>query len=95
MKSASYNQIVIFHTIAQEGSIRGAARKLEIAPPSVSQSLKLLESKLGIPLFRRSTRQMKLTEAGQYLLENTADAISTLDQALEGVQTLSRAPSVG
>ena len=90
---ASYNQIVIFHTVASEGSIRGAARKLEMAAPSVSQSLKLLEGKLGLPLFRRSTRQMALTEAGKFLLENTKDAIATLDYALEGVHDLSREPS--
>lgn len=95
MKSsnASYNQIVIFQCIAKEGSIRGTARKLEMAAPSVSQSLKLLESKLGIPLFRRSTRQMSLTEAGKFLLENTSDAIATLDYALESVSDLSHAPS--
>ncbi|KJZ15121.1 LysR family transcriptional regulator [Marinomonas sp. S3726] len=90
---ASYNQIVIFHTIANEGSIRGAARKLEMAAPSISQSLKLLENKLGLPLFRRSTRQMSLTEAGKYLLESTTEAIATLDYALEGVHDLSSAPS--
>ena len=90
---ASYNQIVIFHSIAKEGSIRGAARKLEMAAPSVSQSLKLLEKKLGLPLFSRSTRQMSLTEAGKFLLENTTDAIASLDYALEGVHDLSHAPS--
>ena len=90
---ASYNQIVIFHAIAEEGSIRGAARKLEMAAPSVSQSLKLLESKLGLPLFRRSTRQMTLTEAGKFLQANTREAIATLDYALEGVHDLSNAPS--
>ncbi|EPE6797681.1 LysR family transcriptional regulator [Vibrio alginolyticus] len=90
---ASYNQIVIFHTIAKEGSIRGAARKLEIAAPSVSQSLKLLESNLGLPLFNRSTRQMNLTEAGKFLLENTKEAIATLEYALEGVHDLSNTPS--
>lgn len=89
----SYNQIVIFQAIAKEGSIRGAARKLEMAAPSVSQSLKLLERKLGLPLFSRSTRQMSLTEAGKFLLENTREAIATLDYALEGVNDLSSAPS--
>lgn len=95
MKSAgaSYSQIIIFHTIAKEGSIRGAARKLEMAAPSVSQSLKLLESKLGVPLFIRSTRQLSITEAGRFLLDNTTEAIATLDYALEGVHDLSRDPS--
>ncbi len=33
MNGTTYNQLMMFHTIAQEGSITAAARKLEIAPP--------------------------------------------------------------
>ncbi len=95
MKSvgATYNQLIIFRTIAIEGSIRGAARKLEMAPPSVSRSLKLLESHLGIPLFNRTTRQMRPTEAGLFLLNNTLDVVEKMDYALEGVQELGQSPS--
>ena len=54
MNGTTYNQLMMFHTIAQEGSITAAARKLEIAPPSVSQALKMLEEQLGLPLFTRT-----------------------------------------
>lgn len=93
MKGATFNQLTIFQTIAREGSIRGAARKLEMAPPSVSQALKQLEEHLGLPLFNRSTRSMELTEAGHLLHERISGAISTLDYALESVQDLSESPS--
>lgn len=93
MKGATYNQLTIFRTIVHEGSIRGAARKLEMAAPSVSQALKLLEKQLGLPLFNRSTRRIDLTEAGQLLYDQVSDAISTLDLALESVQDLSERPS--
>ena len=53
----------------REGGIRGAARKLEIAPPSVSQALKQLEKHLGLPLINRTTRHMELTDAGRMLFE--------------------------
>ncbi|MCT7655346.1 LysR family transcriptional regulator [Oceanimonas sp. NS1] len=46
-----------------------------------------------MPLFTRSTRRIELTEAGQMLYDNTADAVSTLDFALESVQDLSVEPS--
>nr|WP_255725183.1 LysR family transcriptional regulator [Photobacterium sp. OFAV2-7] len=85
--------MVIFQTITKEGSIRGAARKLEIAPPSVSQSLKALETHIGLPLFHRTTRRIELTEAGQLLYERTTDAISSLNYALESVHDLSETPS--
>lgn len=42
MNNALYNQIRIFQSIAREGNISAAARKLEITPPSVSNALRLL-----------------------------------------------------
>ncbi|WP_343565142.1 LysR family transcriptional regulator [Kiloniella sp. b19] len=93
MKGSTFNQLTVFQTIVREGSIRAAARKLEIAPPSVSQALKQLEGHLGLPLFSRTTRRMELTEAGTRLHEQISGPISTLDNALEKVQDLSRTPS--
>lgn len=62
MNNALYNQIRIFQSIAREGNISAAARKLEITPPSVSNALKLLEEHIGHPLFVRTTRRIELTE---------------------------------
>lgn len=93
MNGTTYNQLMMFHTIAQEGSITAAARKLEIAPPSVSQALKMLEDQLGLPLFTRTTRRIELTEAGQVLYERTLASMSELNLAVESVSDLSRVPS--
>jgi len=93
MKGATYNQLVTFHAIVGEGSIVGAARKLEIASASVSQSLKSLELHLGLPLFTRTTRRIELTEAGRLLFEQTATALSEIDLAIESVADLSELPS--
>lgn len=49
MNNALYNQIRIFQSIAREGNISAAARKLEITPPSVSNALRLLEEHIGHP----------------------------------------------
>ena len=65
MNNALYNQIRIFQSIAREGNISAAARKLEITPPSVSNALRLLEEHIGHPLFVRTTRRIELTETGQ------------------------------
>ena len=75
MNNALYNQIRIFQSIAREGTISAAARKLEITPPSVSNALRLLEEHIGHPLFVRTTRRIELTETGQQLLEQTAAAV--------------------
>lgn len=93
MNGTTYNQLMMFQTIAQEGSITAAARKLEIAPPSVSQALKMLEEQLGLPLFTRTTRRIELTEAGQLLYERTLASMSELNLAVESVSDLSRVPS--
>jgi DNA-binding transcriptional LysR family regulator len=93
LRGATYNQLVVFRTIVQEGSIRGAARTLEMAPPSVSQALKLLETNIGLTLFHRTTRKITLTDAGRLLHERTSDAISSLAHALESVHELSSVPS--
>ena len=93
MNNALYNQIRIFQSIAREGNISAAARKLEITPPSVSNALKLLEEHIGHPLFVRTTRRIELTETGQQLLEQTAAAVDSLEKSLESLRDRNQEPS--
>ncbi len=93
MNNVIYNQIRIFQSIAYEGSISAAARKLEITPPSVSKALKLLEQHIGHPLFVRTTRRIELTDAGQQLLQQTSDAVNSLEKALENIKEQNQKPS--
>jgi len=93
MNNVIYNQIRIFQSIAREGNISAAARKLEITPPSVSKALKLLEQHIGHPLFVRTTRKIELTDAGQQLLEQTAAAVDALEKSLEGLRDRNQEPS--
>ncbi len=93
MNGTTFNQLIVFNTIVQEGSITKAAQKLEMAPPSVSNALKALEQELGLPLFTRTTRRIEVTEAGQLLHERTLDSISELSLAFESVSDLSREPT--
>ncbi|MAG77515.1 MAG: LysR family transcriptional regulator [Colwelliaceae bacterium] len=92
MDGSTFNQIRIFQIIAQEGSISAAARKLEMAVPSVSASLKHLEQTLGLPLFTRSTRKIELTEAGELLVNHTKHSMAELNLAVESVSDLSKTP---
>lgn len=93
MNNVIYNQIRIFQSIAREGNISAAARKLEITPPSVSKALKLLEQHIGHPLFVRTTRKIELTDAGQQLLEQTAAAVDALEKSLENLRDRNQEPS--
>lgn len=93
MNNVIYNQLRIFQSIAREGSITVAARKLEITPPSVSKALKQLEQHIGHPLFVRTTRRIELTDAGQQLLEQTTAAVDSLEKSLENIRDQSQEPS--
>lgn len=58
-------ELLYVKTIADEKSITGAARKLYVAQPSLSQALQKLEDQIGTPLFKRTTGGLTLTYAGE------------------------------
>ena len=93
MNGSTFNQLTMFHTIVNEGSISKAARKLEIASPSVSHALKSLEEQLGLPLFTRTTRRIELTEAGRLLYQRTFQSVNELSHSIESISDLSKTPS--
>ncbi|MFQ9640127.1 MAG: LysR family transcriptional regulator, partial [Eisenbergiella sp.] len=62
-------QLSYFTTVVKEGTISGAARKLNLSQPPLSTQMKLLEEEFGCVLFQRGSRKIQLTEAGQLLYE--------------------------
>jgi DNA-binding transcriptional LysR family regulator len=72
----------VFHGVAKAGSVNAAAQLLHTSQPAVSRELRTLEARLGMPLFDRLPRGMRLTEAGRVLL-NYAERIFGLEQAAE------------
>lgn len=82
-----------FNAIARKGSIRAAADSLGIRPSAVSQQLKSLEQRLGVALFTRTTRYVRLTEAGQHLLTRVAPAMQSLNDGFEEVQAFASEPA--
>ncbi|GAA1419145.1 LysR family transcriptional regulator [Agrococcus citreus] len=70
-------RILIFRTVAREGSVSGGARALGWTQPAVSQHIRLLEEEVGQGLLLRSSTGVTLTEAGQRLLRH-ADGIAGL-----------------
>lgn len=69
-------------TIAREGSVTAAAKKLYVSQPSLSQMLKLVEGELGVTLFDRSTSPFRPTYAGEMYLQ-AANTILTANERLE------------
>lgn len=80
---------VLLHT-ARTGSLTGAAQALGVTPAAASAALKRMETQLGVRLFERSTRAMRLTTAGQTLLDYAARAFDLLAEGeaqLAGTRT--------
>ena len=74
--------ITIFAKIAELGSLRKAAEAQDMTPQAASQALAQLERHLGVRLFHRTTRSMKLTDAGRQFLETAVPALTSLQHAL-------------
>jgi DNA-binding transcriptional LysR family regulator len=72
-----------FVAIADLGSLRAAARVLGANPPAVSSQLKAFETRLGTPLFLRSTRSVVLTDAGRALYDQSRHLLTGLGAALD------------
>ena len=73
----------VFLAVAEHGSLRAAARALGVQPPAVSHHLKAFEAEIGVTLFTRTTRSVRLTDPGRALLRRARPAVRELGEALE------------
>ncbi|RRN59416.1 LysR family transcriptional regulator [Pseudoxanthomonas sp. SGNA-20] len=77
------NLLHLFRAVAESRNFRAAADRLGVTRSAVSQGVRRLEDALGVALVQRSTRSVRLTEAGERLHAQVAGALSTLATALE------------
>lgn len=72
-------QLRYFVSIAELGSISAASKRLGVAQPSLSQTIKQLEHELGVELLVRSPRGVSPTESGQVLLDRASSILNALE----------------
>lgn len=72
-------QLRYFVTVANEGQITRAAKKLNMAQPPLSHQLKLMEEELETALFIRNSRSVELTEAGLLLYQRAVSILHQID----------------
>jgi len=77
-------QITAFHKVASTGSFTRAARELFVTQPAVSQEIKALEASLGIKLFDRSGKNVRMTAEGEVLL-SYVHRLFTLHEEMESL----------
>jgi DNA-binding transcriptional LysR family regulator len=87
------NGIVVFLAVAEVRSFRAAADHLGVTRPAISHTVRRLEDRLGVALFRRTTRSVSLTEAGEQLYRRVAPAIADVGLALDATADRHNAPS--
>jgi DNA-binding transcriptional LysR family regulator len=87
------NHLRIFERVAALGSFSKAARDLGLPRSNISRAILKLEESLGVRLIERTTRQMRLTSAGQVLHLRLAPAMSGAAEAVKYVQEMTEAPA--
>ena len=78
----------VFYYTAKLGSVTGAANELSISQPAVSQSLKALERSLGVSLFQRASKGVRLTREGQLLYSYVERGYEEIAQGVEKVRQM-------
>ncbi len=79
-----------FEAAGRAGSMRQAAAELFVTPGAISQQIRILEDHFGVPLFDRTPRELRFTEAGREFHAAAARHLRGLAQAAERVRPLER-----
>lgn len=89
------NLWIHLHTLGmleRQGSFTSTAQRLGISKAAVSQRIAELEKAAGIPLVQRTTRTVRLTEAGRQLAENTQQSFESIADSFASVRELAEHP---
>ncbi|RRV10424.1 LysR family transcriptional regulator [Pseudomonas sp. v388] len=84
------HQLRCFVTVAEELHFGRAAKRLFMTQPPLSRQIQLLERSLGVELFDRSNRQVRLTLAGQHFLRDARHVLTYTEQASASTRRLAR-----
>lgn len=92
MDSHALDGMLVFVAVAETQNFRIAGERLGVSASAVSQSLRKLEARVGVPLVRRTTRSVRLSEAGERLYAAVRPALQELDAAVAAAGALSDTP---
>jgi DNA-binding transcriptional LysR family regulator len=83
--SMNLNHLAIFHAVAQAGSMTLGAERLDISQPAVSKQVHELERALGLGLFDRIGRRVRLSQAGEILADYARRLFALAHEAEEAM----------
>ncbi|MGR8999744.1 MAG: LysR family transcriptional regulator [Gammaproteobacteria bacterium] len=84
--------MTVFVAVAEEESFAGGARRLGMSPPAVTRAIAALEDRLGVKLLTRTTRYVRVTDAGNRYLDDARRIIAELDEADEAAAGINAEP---
>src|ERR1700730_1715748 len=93
VRQGALDGVEAFLTVAQHRSFRRAAADLGVTPSAISQTVRVLEARIGAALFIRTTRSVGLTEAGERFLSHAKPAFDELVAASEVARGLGQRPT--
>src|SRR5579871_2653952 len=92
VRKGALDGVEVFLKVAEYKSFRRAAAALGVSTSAVSQAMRVLEERIGVPLLSRTTRHVGLTEAGARFLARAAPAFQELIAASEAAHELGQEP---
>jgi len=84
--------MTVFVAVAEEESFAAGARRLGMSPPAVTRAISALEERLGVKLLNRTTRYVRVTDAGHRYLDDARRIIGELDEADEAAAGINAEP---
>jgi DNA-binding transcriptional LysR family regulator len=85
MRASQFGELNAFVAVAAHRNFTRAAAQLGLSPPTLSHTVRALETRLGVRLLNRTTRSVALTPAGEGLLAQLEPMLEGLDKAMEAV----------
>jgi len=93
MATDRLGSILAFVRVAELGSFAKAARALEVSASAISKSIARLEDRLGLRLFQRTTRVLRLTEDGDLFFETCSRILAELESAERSLRERAATPA--
>jgi DNA-binding transcriptional LysR family regulator len=87
-----FSEMQIFVAVAESEGFAAGARKLKISPPAATRAVADLEHRLGIKLLNRTTRYVRVTDAGQRYLDDCKRILAQVTEADEAAIGINAAP---